>query len=86
MIIKGYLMMDDKVAKLIEKLRNKYPEQLQKDPLFDALEEEIVGVDEEEMPEDDMGEDDEGVTEPGDMIGINSDKELDEDEEDDLML
>lgn len=83
--------MDTKLAKLIGKLRNKYPEQLNKEPLLDELEDEVLGSEEDMMDEGEGEEgpemdDEEGVTPPIDINGIAGLDDEDEEEEEDLLV
>ena len=85
--------MENKVEKLIAKLRAKYPEQLKKDPLFDALEDEVLGEEEdmldegEEMEgmEEEMDEDGEPMP-PVDIEGIAEGEDEEDDEDEDLLF
>ena len=78
-IMKGYLLMDSKVAKLIEKLRMKFPEQLKKEPLLDQLE---MSIDSEEEVEGEEVPMDEEIAPP---VNIDEVAMEDEEEEDDYL-
>ena len=73
-------MMESNVAKLIEKLRGKFPEQLAEDPILDQIEEIAVG-EEEPVEEGEYDLDMPEMPEEGEELGELELEDEDEDED-----